>query len=135
MALYVNGLAFGRVTAFRFSVDTPRRKMHTVDSTIPFEMGTTSTNVSGSMGLYRTALDGAAEGPGMASPLDTLPNERYFSMALVDLTTQVVIFQADHCSVENQSWAVDAKGLVMGNVSWSALSYRNEVRPLGSPQT
>ncbi len=127
----MNGLAFGRVNAFRYSIDTPRRKIHTVDSPIPFELATASTAVSGAMSLYRTALDGAAEGPGMVSPLETLPNERYFSMALVDLTTQVVIFQADFCSVENQAWAIDAKGLVMGNITWSALTYRNEVRPLG----
>jgi hypothetical protein len=42
-----------------------------------------------------------------------------------------VVFQADFCSVESQSWSFEAKGLASGSVSWSALSYRNEVRPLG----
>ena len=104
--------------------------MQTVDSILPFELGSTASSVSGTMGLYRTTLDGAAEGPGMVAPLEEIPNEKYFSMALVDLITQIVIFQADFCSVESQSWSMDARGLVLGTISWSALSYQNEVRPL-----
>lgn len=131
LALYVNGLLFGRVSGFHFSVETPRRKMHTVDSTIPFELGTTASNVTGSMTVYRTQRDGGVEGVGMSAPILELPNEKYFTMVIVDLTSQVAIFQANFCSVEGQSWAMDAKGLVTGMVSWAALSYENEVRPLG----
>jgi len=129
--LYINGSQFGRVNNFSYSVDTPRRKLATVDSLIPFELATGQTHISGTMGLYRTVLDGAAEGAGMVAPIDELPREKYFSMVLVDLTTQVVIFQADFCSVEQQSWNISSKGLVTGSVAWSALTYQNEVRPLG----
>jgi hypothetical protein len=89
------------------------------------------THISGAMTIYRTVLDGAAEGAGMVAPIDELPREKYFSIVLVDLTTQVVIFQADFCSVEQQSWSIASKSLITGSVAWSALSYQNEVRPLG----
>jgi hypothetical protein len=131
VALYINGNQFGRVNGFTYSVDTPRKRLATVDSLIPFELATGQTHITGNMTIYRTALDGAAEGPGMVAPIDELPREKYFSIVLVDLTTQVVIFQADFCSVEQQSWSINSKGLVMGTVAWSALSYQNEVRPLG----
>jgi hypothetical protein len=131
VALYVNGNQFGRVNSFSYSVDTPRRKLNTVDSLIPFELATMGTHISGAMTIYRTVLDGAAEGAGMVAPIDELPREKYFSIVLVDLTTQVVIFQADFCSVEQQSWSIASKSLITGSVAWSALSYQNEVRPLG----
>ncbi len=131
VALYINGQQFGRVNAFSYSVDSPRKKLATVDSLIPFELATGQTHVSGTMAVYRTVLDGAAEGVGMVAPIEELPREKYFSIVLVDLTTQVVIFQADFCSVEQQSWNVTSKGLIVGNIAWSALSYQNEVRPLG----
>jgi hypothetical protein len=131
VVLFVNGNPFGRVSRFSYSVDTPRRKIHTVDSVLPFELATGVTNVSGSMGLYRTHLDGAVEGPGMVAPLEELPREKYFNILLIDLVSQTVVFQADFCSVESQSWSFEAKGLASGSVSFSALSYNNEVRKLG----
>lgn len=131
LILYVNGSVFGRVAGFHYTVETPRRKMQTVDSTIPVELGNATSNVSGSMSIYRSSLDGAAEGAGMVAPLEQLPNEMYFTIMIVDLVTQVAIFQADFCSVEAQGWSMDAKGMVTGNVNFSALSYNNEVRPLG----
>ena len=131
LVLYVNGNLFARVAGFRFGVDSSRRKIHAVDSIVPFELGIGAAQVSGQMTLFRTSMDGAAEGPGMVAPMDQMSNEKYFSMVLVDLTTQTAIFQADSCSVDSQSWSVEARGLMMGNVNWSALSYRNEVRPLG----
>jgi len=131
VALYVNGNQFGRVNGFSYQVDTPRKKIGTVDSQIPWELATGQTHVSGNMVVYRTQLDGGAEGPGMVAPIEELPTEKYFSMVLVDLTTQVVIFQADFCSVESQQWSVNSKSLIMGQITWSALTYQNEVRPLG----
>jgi hypothetical protein len=131
VVLYVNGNPFGRVSRFSYSVDTPRRKIQTVDSVLPFELAQGVTNVSGSMGLYRTHMDGAVEGGGMISTLLELPREKYFTILLVDLVTQTAIFQADFCSVESQSWSFESKSLAAGSVTFSALSYNNEVRPLG----
>lgn len=129
--LYINGLPFGRVGHFSYSVDTPRHKIHTVDSSIPFELAQGPSNVTGTMGVYRTHVDGAAEGVGMVATLQELPREKYFTMLLVDLVTHAVIFQANYCAVESQSWSFDSKSLVTGNVVFSALTYNNEVRPLG----
>jgi hypothetical protein len=131
VVLFVNGNPFGRVNRFAYSIDTPRRKIHTVDSSLPFELATGASNVSGSMGLYRTHLDGAVDVAVMVAPMLELPREKYFNIVLIDLVSQTVIFKADFCSVDSQSWSFEAKNLVSGSVNFSALSYNNEVRTLG----
>jgi hypothetical protein len=131
VAVFVNGNMYGRISNFSYSVETPRKKIHCVDSPIPFELATGVSSVSGTMGVWRMSQDGAAEGPGLVAPLDELTRERYFSLVLVDLTTATIIFQADFCSVESQTWSVSVKNLINGTIHFSALTYRNEVRPLG----
>ena len=131
VAVYVNGVMFGRVSSFRYASDTPRREIRGVDSVIPFELAMTISKVSGSMTVYRLSQDGAAEGAGIVSPLDELTREKYFSIVLIDLVSNTAIFRADMCSAESQTWSFDAKSMVQGTINFTGLTYRNETRPVG----
>ncbi len=128
VALYINGVMFGRVTSFSFASETPRRKIHCVDSASPFELAPTTNSVSGSMSVYRLHDDGAAEGAGMVGTIDELPREKYFTMVLFNLATGGIVFQAEFCSVENQSWNFESRSLSMGTITFSAIRHENEVR-------
>jgi hypothetical protein len=130
--LYVNGLRFGRVTGFSWTSDTPRRKIHAVDAVTPFELGMTVSSITGTLSVLRVAGDGAAEGAGMVAPVLDLSREKYFHMLLVDITTGFVVFQADFCSLESQQWTARPRSYLEGSLTFSALTYNNEVRPLGS---
>lgn len=129
--LYVNGVRFGRVSAFSWNSDTPRKKEYVVDSMLPMELMQTVSSISGTMTVHRLSMDGGAEGAGMVAPVPDLSREKYFSLLLVDITSGFVIFQADSCSVESQSWRAGARDRIVGNISFSALSYSNEVRSIG----
>jgi hypothetical protein len=131
VVLYVNGVRFGRCTGFSWQSDTPRKKIYGVDSVIPFELGTTVSSISGSISVLRMSQDGAAEGAGMVAPIADLTREKYFRILLIDITSGFVIFQADQCSVETQSWNARTRSLLEGPIGFSALSYNNEVRPIG----
>lgn len=131
VAVFINGNLYGRAAGLQYSVESPRPRHQCVDAIIPFELGFGPVVVSGSLSMWRGSQDGAAEGPGMVAPIDEITREKYFSLILVDLTTSTIIFQADNCSVESQSWSVGAKSLITGTVHFSAISYQNEVRPLG----
>jgi len=129
--MYVNGVRFGRVSSFNWQSETPRKMIYAVDSVTPFELGTTVNAITGSMTVYRLSQDGGAEGAGMVAPVTDLSREKYFSMLLVDQTSGAVIFQADQCSVESQSWTARIHSYVEGQIAFRALTYNNEVRPLG----
>ena len=131
VVLYVNGVRFGRVTGFSWTSDTPRKKVYAVDSVVPFELATTISSISGSLNVLRMSQDGAAEGAGMVAPIQDLSREKYFRLLLVDITSGSVLFQADQCSVETQSWTARTRSLMEGHIAFSALSYSNEVRSLG----
>lgn len=132
VVMYVNGVRFGRVSGFSYTSDTPRRKLYAVDALTPFELMPTVSSITGNMTIYRMAGDGAAEGAGMVAPVLDLSREKYFHILLVDITTGFVVFQADFCSLESQSWNVRARSYIEGQITFSALTYNNEVRPLGS---
>jgi len=131
VVLYINGVMYGRVSSFRFNSDTPRKDIRGVDSVIPFELGLTTNKISCTMSVYRMSQDGGAEGAGLVAPVDELTREKYFTAVLIDISSGSVIFQAEFCSVDSQNWQFDARQVVQGQISFSALNWSNEVRPVG----
>lgn len=123
---YVNGRALGTVSSFSFQSVTPRKAIRGIDSNIPYELAPTTSAITGTLELYRMDADGGIEGYLFTAPFDELPTEKYFSLQLINTKTDTVLFQADYCSVESQSWNVSSKTLVTGTVNFSALYWNNE---------
>ena len=130
--VYVNGKPFGKVRDFNFKSLTPRRALYGIDSTDPYELAPTTGKITATLSLYRTVGDGGAEGGGMAASLEDLSKEKYFSVLLVDRGAQdSVIFQADFCSLSSQIWSIPARGIITGSLEFEALTWSNDVKPLG----
>jgi hypothetical protein len=128
VVLYLNGKPYGRVREFFFDSATPRKPLYGIDSTEPFELIPTTTLVTGRIGLVRTVGDGGAEGAAMTTQVDAIPREKYFTLQLIERTSDTVIFEARYCSVTRQSWGAPEKGIVTGTVEWEALDWSNELR-------
>jgi hypothetical protein len=129
--LYVNNRPYGQVTSFRFNSDTIRNAIYGIDSIDPFELAPSVTKIAGSIGLVRTLYDGGAEGAGLTTSFEKLPKEKYFSLTLVEKSSDTVIFRADYCSVTRQNWDFESKGIAKGNVEFEALTWSNEVKSVG----
>lgn len=128
VVLYLNGQAYAAVVAFKWGSATPRRAAYGIDSGQPYELIPLGTKIAGSMTLLRLIGDGGAEGAGITTQLENIPAEKYFSMALIERSTDTQIFRADRCSVTDQSWDVTSKAFVIGTVSWEALDWNNEAQ-------
>lgn len=126
---YVNGKMMGRVTSFRWSVESPRKALGGIDTASAVELAPTTIRCTGSLGLLRLSLDGGIEEPGMTAPSDQYVRERYFTLTLIDRTTGQIVFRADRCSVTAQSWDVPEKAFVRGQVSFETMQWGNECRP------
>lgn len=125
---YINGKPYGLVTTFQWSSQTARKAIYGLDSTTPYELAPTVSKVTGSLGLIRQVGDSGIEGAGIAAPVPLLPREKYFTIALIDRTTDTIIFRADYCSVTNQTWTASARALVSGSISFEALDWANTPR-------
>jgi hypothetical protein len=128
--LYLNGKPFGKVKDFRYNVSTARKAVYGIDSMEPYELMPTVSRISGTLSMYKTVGDGGAEGAAMVARVEEIPREKYFSIMLVDRTSQTIIFEAKYCSVQSQSWVVSERGIVMGTVDFESLDYNNELRAL-----
>ena len=121
---YINQRYEGKITSFNWTGESPRKEIKGIDCLEPFELAITQNRVSGSFTVVRAHLDGGAEGMGVTatSPID----ERYFTLNLVDETTKASLFYAENCAVTNQSWSITPRGMVMGNINFVGVSWKNE---------
>lgn len=126
--LYVNGQPYGKAFGFRYTSSTARSEKYGLDCTEPFELAPTVSKCTGTVMIYRQAGDGGAEGAGMAASYPNLSREAYFSVMLVDRKAGAVIFQAQRCSLVDQSWEIPSRGVVTGTLTFSAIEWNNEVR-------
>lgn len=127
--VYINSRLYGKVSSFRYDLSSVHKPIYGLDSGEPFEFIPTTTKVVGTMQIYRIAGDGGPEGDGMTAHFADLPIAKYFSVSLVDRRTNMVVFEALECVVQNQSWEISGKNLVTGTISFEAKDYSNEFKP------
>jgi hypothetical protein len=127
VVLYINGRAWAQATSFRWTCDTPTKEITGIDSSEPYELAPTRSKVTGQVALLRLVGDGGAEGAGAMVPFESLPQGKYFTLMLVDRSTDTQLFRADYCRASSQYWDVPQKGLITGSLSFEAISCSNEL--------
>jgi hypothetical protein len=129
VTLFINGVNWGTVTKFAVSPSTPRKVIHGIDTPIAFELAPTVVEVSGQIGFLRTAKDTGLEGKKIAAGPHNLSKEQYFTVLLRDRKTGSIIFQADQCSSEGQSWDYESRALAQGSVNFRGIVWANDYVP------
>ncbi len=127
---FINGVHVGQVTGLGWSSTENRRELYAIDSSLPQEFIPGTTRVQGQLQLLRTVGDGGVEAMGIAATLEQYVRERYFQLLIVERSTDSVVFRADNCSLLNQSWSVQARGILQGSIDFVAQSWSNESSPL-----
>jgi hypothetical protein len=124
---YINGRSYGQVKSFRWSPTTPQREIHGLDSVEAYDFMPQAVSVQGDIGVWRTRLDGGAQGAGAGFAFADIPHAMFFTVQLKEVVTQTLIFEARYCSVVNENWGAEAGGVVQGSMTFKGLSYRNEI--------
>jgi hypothetical protein len=122
---YVNGKLYGRITNFSWSSQTANRPIYVLDTVDPVELAPGQTKISASMNVIRLHGDGGLQGTGMVPNYEQIPNGKYFTFTLIDRLTDLTIFNANYCKIQDESWSVPSKGLVTGSVRFEALEWSN----------
>lgn len=126
LGIYVNGRRYALAMDFSWESDSPKKALHVVDQLEAFELTPGPVRVSGTMNVIRQSGDGGAEGAGIVAPLKDISKERYFSLTVIELDTDITIFSAQRCSLVRQAWQVGARGLLRGTLTWEAIEFINE---------
>lgn len=124
--LLVNGKTYGRVTSFNWSSESPRSEKYGLDSMQAFELASTITRGSGNMTVLRLSADGGAEGAGITATYPDLSREKYFSVTMIEIGSEITIFQARRCALTSQSWNIQARGVMAGSLSFDFIDFSNE---------
>lgn len=127
---YVNGKLYGRVSSFNWDSQTNHKPIYGIDSADPFELAAATTKISGSMAVYRLHGDGGAQGAGIVPKYEDMPRGRYFSITLLDRSTDLILFQARYCVLQAESWSVPSRGIITGQLHFEAVDWNNEVQPI-----
>lgn len=130
VSLYINGKRFAKVIDFRWMADTPQREIRGIDVAEALELAPTTAGVSGSMTLYRQSQDAGAEGAGLSVPFPELSRQKYYSMMLIEANSNTILFEARRCSTTAQDWSAATRSYVTGSVSFKAIDWSNELRPI-----
>ena len=126
---WINGVQVGQVSGFSWRSMENRREVYAVDQNQPFELIPTQSRVQCNLRLWRLLLDGGSQGLGMSGGLDAMVRERYFTFMITERSTDTVLFQAQECSLNDESWDIQPRGIVTGTLSFTALTWNNEALP------
>lgn len=123
----VNGRVYGEVIAIKFQSSTPVIARMGLDSPVALELSPTVGRVSGTISLIRRHLTGAVEGRGVTTPFRRIPEQKYFSLVIVDRASGNKLHKADLCMCTSQEWTYAAKMTVQGVFTFDAIDWSGEV--------
>ena len=121
--LIVNGSVIGFATGIQWSRSKGVKEIREIDNPYVVEFMETAYSCSGSMTGLRLRTDmGNLEGNGIM-PLQNMKkifNVNYCTLHLVDRITGKDIANFTDVSFDNDSWSVNARGIITFNVSFKA---------------
>lgn len=125
--VYINGIPFAQSTGFKYSVNYSRKNLMSIDSLLPVEITPGIITVTGSVGFIKIHYDGGIEGSNVVPTIENIPNEKYITISLVDLSNGLMIFHVNQAMVQNQALSMSPKSILSGTFAFSAIGYQNEL--------
>ena len=124
--LILDGNRLGEAISFSYEVNNQVISLDGIDSTVPSELATTRSHITGNVELYRIVNGGGLEGKGLATTPERLSRLKYSTLSIQDALTGYYLFTCYYVLVSGQKWQWAAKELCRGNFSFSAISYCTE---------
>lgn len=126
---FINGRDMGWVTGVTFDSSTPHKGLYGIDTLKAFELIPTSLNVCGTISVIKMFGDnGSLEYQGIVAGFNRVITEKYFTLLLTQHTSagaSYIIFRADECSVDKQTWQFQNKQIVTGTFTFQGIEWTN----------
>jgi len=126
VAIFINGQLFARAISFSYNSRTDFTPIRQLDSLEPAEFEPTATSISGSIGFVRTAGDGSIRGLGVSTNFENLSLLKGYSIALIDLQSNLVLLRTKGCVTKNENSSVSSRGIMSGTFDFEGYVWQNE---------
>lgn len=127
LKVYINGQLYAVATSIRWQINNGRHSIMGIDKITPFELAPGASTISGTIDCERLRQDGGLEGYGITAPQKKMMLEKYFSLAVIDRSTDTVILAIEQAAVGTQNWQVKAKGNVEGSFSFEGMQWESDL--------
>ena len=121
----INGKIIGSVTGLQYRLLSPRVEERGIDCLTGFELAPTGTSITGTIQIVMVRNNEGVEATGATSGLPEVLNEPYFALHIEDRANGFSILKASQASVEEQTWDIRARGIVMGQIVFKGLLAAN----------
>jgi len=127
--LRINGSVVGFATALSFSRSQNIKVIHEIDNPFARELAPTTYSVSGSLGGFRVRDQGGLDGPGIMdiSTIQSFFYQKYAVIEVVDRLSNKVLYTIQKVLFENDSWTVQARGIITFSANFRGIFISNEV--------
>lgn len=129
LQVYINGKLFAVCTGLRWQTNSGHKPIYGIDQITPFEIAPGPSSIRGSIECIRLKGDGGLEGRGVAAPEKYMLLEKYFSLAVLDRSTDIVILAIEDVLVGEQNWNINSRGQLAGAFTFEGLGWENETQP------
>lgn len=123
---YINSVSFARCHGLTYEVISAHKEVKGIDVLTPIELIPTGVILHGTVQVYRLHNDGGMEAAGLIPTWNKLTRGKYFSLMVIDRSTDNVLVQVGKCAVSSQSWSITPKSYVLGTVSFVGMEYSND---------
>lgn len=126
ISVYVNGRLFPPVSEITWQANTGRHAIQGIDKAEPQELVPGNTTITGTMEIIRTKRSGGIEGAGLMASVTKILQEKYFSLLLIDRSTDSVLLYIEDASVDGYTGRAGARGIVTLSVQFEGIGWENE---------
>jgi hypothetical protein len=128
VVITINGIAAPRLSSISWRIITEQKLNKEIDSANAYELMPSSIEVAGSYSEYREPFRGPTSAFHQASARSFMFHP-YMSIEVRDNLTDALLFYAGKCAVTERSEQIGTEGLMITNVSWRAISWKDEREP------
>jgi len=129
VVLYLNGMPYAYVAEITPTITSPQKELRGIDTLLPFDTAPGQLTYNVSATIYRVRGSGGLEGQGFMPQWDKATRGKYFSALVMDRTNQEILFESQKSQIVAQTWKL-ARGIIMGQVQWIGISYKNDSETL-----
>src|ERR1035437_124794 len=95
----INSIPFARCSGLHYEIGSSHKELRGIDTLLPVELVPVGLSLHGTMQIFRLHQDGGIEAAGLIATWRKFTKSKYFSVLVLDRSTDSVLLQADRCSV------------------------------------
>ena len=127
LRLFLNGKLFGACMGVpALTIQSNWAELREIDSVVARQLTPRTYSVTGTIQVLRGRSTGGLEGMGLTATGSSMLLQKYLTIELQDRITDDIVMSIHECQIDNQSWKIDAKGLVIGTFNFRGLRFDTE---------